>query len=837
MTLTNSQDLEKNKPDFIGILQKVGIVWGLIFLLNLVIDWIWINLDHSPPAWDQAHRLTGALNYLNALQNMQIFSLKWWDDFWSLTSKDPPLTYIVTAPFLQLFGRGEAQATLVNILFIALLLFSVYQLGKHLFSPRVGLWAAAFCVVIPGLYRTRVDYLLDYPLTAIVLIGFYALTRWCDAQTLKKQWGWGLLFGVTLGANLLTKQNGVFFLFFPLLWIGIKILWRRRWGRLLQLLVSFLVAIALFYPWYQTNWIFFIGAYTGAFAQGAINEGDPPLDTLEAWTHYFFELPFVLTWVFLLVGVAGLILRGIRSVRSPQKEAFSHPFTLRVAHPLMWLGWYWVGSYFLCSALVNKDSRYVMPYYPVLAIMLAYGLVAFQNRWRWIPWTTWGLTLLLMILNLFPVGGESFAQWLSPNARYHPYRGPLFPNEEIIAEITQTTPYQKGNLGMLMDTPAINHNTMNYYGAVADFQVYAREVGKRQRHLEQDLRSLDWLIAQQNPTYPPDHPRFQIVQQLQQDPNFQVQQRWTLPDNSVIELYHKLPAPITLTPLDSPLDSLRLDEVLVPPVVPPGYPVPITYQWSGDWQSLQSGLVLVTWAALENPSQQWLQDRAIGNGMLHPSPQWADQSFQVRETLAMFPPEDLPPGDYRLSVAYLNPDTGEAHPIPFPPVTITLDPTRPPLPAPALDFVTQLRHLARDLPEGREALDPIFDQIGQMNQYDPIQDYTRQAELTLAYRLSQNPDRLDWAYGLTLARALQEDAVGAIAALEKVVQLDPNNPYAHAYLAVVHLYRWQPRAAQQALNQAAALNPDLWEIQALQGAAAAMQGQFIKAWQVFSALQ
>ena len=81
-------------------LQILGIIW----LVGALCDRLWVALDRSVPAWDQTNHLTGSLNYLNALQHAQWFSGQWWQRFWTLTSKYPPLTYIATAPFQQLFG-------------------------------------------------------------------------------------------------------------------------------------------------------------------------------------------------------------------------------------------------------------------------------------------------------------------------------------------------------------------------------------------------------------------------------------------------------------------------------------------------------------------------------------------------------------------------------------------------------------------------------------------------------------------------------------------------------------------------------------------------------------
>jgi cytochrome c-type biogenesis protein CcmH/NrfG len=83
---------------------------------------------------------------------------------------------------------------------------------------------------------------------------------------------------------------------------------------------------------------------------------------------------------------------------------------------------------------------------------------------------------------------------------------------------------------------------------------------------------------------------------------------------------------------------------------------------------------------------------------------------------------------------------------------------------------------------------------------------------------------------------LHKDAEGAIAALKQVVQLDSQNPFAHAYLAFVYLYEWRGKAAQEALQPALALNPNIPEIQALSGAAALLQGNIFKAWSILQKL-
>ncbi len=102
------------------------------------------------------------------------------DYFWLLSSKVPPLTYIATAIFQNIFGTGLDQATLVNLFFSAILLSSVYGLGVQLFSVEVGLWASCIMPDITWSLSIPPRFLLDYPLTAccdIELLVSYGLDK------------------------------------------------------------------------------------------------------------------------------------------------------------------------------------------------------------------------------------------------------------------------------------------------------------------------------------------------------------------------------------------------------------------------------------------------------------------------------------------------------------------------------------------------------------------------------------------------------------------------------------------------------------------------------------
>ncbi len=865
------------KPNRAGNGWQSLLVLGLIWLVGAGSDRLWFALDRSVPAWDQADYLTGALNYWRALQHPLWFDGEWWTRLWMLSSKVPPLTYILTAFFLNLFGTDADRATLVNLFFSAVLLGSVYGLGRILFNRQVALWAAFLCLLFPGLYLVRLDFLLDYPLTAAVTLCFYALTFWRNVSTAQAQkqqkWaGWvrASAFGVCLGLAVLVKQTAVLFLFFPLLWVGAGAMRRRQWQRAAQLLWSLLLSALIFGPWYRANWLLILTASKRATVDAAIAEGDPALNTLDAWSFYWQDLPYMVSWPLLLVPLAGILLYLTRSILNTPGPREEKPLGDRpVISALKWLAIFWAGAYFLCSLNINKDSRYVLPYLPVLSLFLAWGLTLWPRRWGGcVRWGTASLAILLGLLNLWPIGGvagDRLAQWLSPRVQHRAYLGAEWPHREAIAEITQTAPFVRSTLGVLPSTPDLNQHNFNYYGALANFQVYGRQVGTRRKQVSQDARSLSWFLTKTDDQGSvPKEAQAAIVQAIAQSPDFHPQKTWPLPDGSTLTLYRQQNLPVEVKPLHSPTATIpaRLDRVVVPAIAPPGLPVPVTYEWSGSWAQLQPGLVLLTWRSdtsdrkspnppipaanpqnpppnppIPAPTLQWLHDHGIGLGTLHPGSQkLSSQSFQVIERMAMLPPASAR-GTYTLEAMYLNRQTGESYAIAVPPVRLKIDPAAAPIPAAELDWVTQLRTWAAALPKGPDALGPVFEEIGRVNQYDPIQDYTVQAERCLDYRLRQEPENREWAYGLALARALRRDAQGAIAALERVVHLDSQNPYAHAYLAAVRLYNWQPAAAEASLQQAERITSNQPEIEALSAVASLMRGNVFKAWDHFKHLQ
>ncbi len=840
---------QNNHPDCLVSRPTVRSPWvyaaalSLLWLLSLGIDGLWLWLDHAVPSWDPADHHIGALNYWWTLRQMQ-GTPEWWQGFWTLSSKYPPLLYVSTAPLIELLGRSPDAAVLVNALYTLVLLVAVFQLGRQ-FSPAVGLWAASLALLLPQLYVTRTEYYMDYPLTALVALSLLALTRWRDAKFGGAQWGWAIAFGGCLGLAFLAKQTALLFLAVPVLWLGASRLWRRQWGRLGQLVLSGGIALLLIWPWARTNWFFQVSAAFSANIRSAAIEGDPSAASLAGWLYYWQQLPRLASFPLLLLAVAGLVL-GVARRR----------VALRDRQALGWLGLFLGGSYVIWSAIANKDARYIMPLLPVLGIVLAYGLTQLP---RWLRWGTVAVAAGLMLVNLF---GGSAAQGgvspLTPGAAHSPYRGEPYPHAEVIDEIVQAQPHQLVNLGVLPSTPEVNQHNVTYYGNRDDFHVYSRRAGKSRGHLEQDVGAFDWFLSVTKPQihyHDAKSRRRQAEMVRLLRPGFRRQRNWTLPDGSQLNLFRRRQLPVEVRPLpDGDAEAVQLAGVEVAGQAIAGEPVPITYRWRGPWRELHDGIVILSWE--QDGTLGWLHDHSIGLGRLHPQPIQAnqtvlapsnvdpDEAFEVVEHTAMLPP-DGSAGRYRLTATYLNRSTGKTYSLATPPQTLEIaapvaavgpaaDAETEPETVPSLvtppDAGTQLRQLAQALPLGPDALEPVFDQLGRLSLYDPIQQYLRDAEVSLSYRLAKAPDDLTLLYPLVLAQVLQRDAPGAIATLNRVTQLDAQNPYAYGYLGFVQLYALRPAAAERSLRSAVALAPESTELRSLHAVASLLRGNLWGAW-------
>ena len=113
--------------------RRDGLILLAFWLICLLLDGLWIHQHQAPPAWDQGEHLSRALGVWEVLRQPTPWSGDWWHNLWAKApSYRGPLTYVLSAPFLQLLGPSFSSAMASGAFFNGILLLSSYGLGRQL---------------------------------------------------------------------------------------------------------------------------------------------------------------------------------------------------------------------------------------------------------------------------------------------------------------------------------------------------------------------------------------------------------------------------------------------------------------------------------------------------------------------------------------------------------------------------------------------------------------------------------------------------------------------------------------------------------------------------------
>lgn len=227
----------------------------VIFLFHAITNYIVIIQDTAPFITDEAMYFSqsGTLFKGVYLGNSRMIAD-------SLQGSRPPLQSVLSLPFFFLFGYSPDVALLSYLLSSVVLLISVFSIGKALEGEGAGLLAAAFTVLLPGIFAFSRTYYQDYPLTAMVSLSLALLLKTHHFSIRK----YTFAFGMSVALGLLAKWTYSAFVIGPFLVYvysshkeisGLpkgqrqaELLKRGGW-----LLFSVLLGLLVAAPWYMWN--------------------------------------------------------------------------------------------------------------------------------------------------------------------------------------------------------------------------------------------------------------------------------------------------------------------------------------------------------------------------------------------------------------------------------------------------------------------------------------------------------------------------------------------------------------------------------------------------------
>jgi 4-amino-4-deoxy-L-arabinose transferase-like glycosyltransferase len=405
--------------------------WHLILLACLVLfhalnNWAWLSTNVAILNSDARRHLMTSLAYSDMLRPLNLNTL-----FNTVTMDEfrPPLFQLSAVPLLWALGRSTDVATMVNVVYMGVLLASTYAIGKKMLGPNAGLFAAFVLSTFPTIYAMSRYFYVDFALTAVVALNV-ALLLYSDDFRRK---GCTLLYGLTLGLGMLIKWTFIVFALPAALLVffrsGIRrrllttiksVRLDRRWA-----LASVLVAAGVTSVWYlpnlDTTRQMFLGLWLlplcwcsltvtfYALSRAASQESNllaaamVAFSTAGVW--YMPRIDFV--WEFLLAverhsQAATALSSGYLHLMVDEQLSTLYMAILAIALVALVLvsrrRWAVrarsealtadpavVGSWAVFSFLVfsfrasNLHSRYTMPMLPPLALLIAAGLLA-------LPW-------------------------------------------------------------------------------------------------------------------------------------------------------------------------------------------------------------------------------------------------------------------------------------------------------------------------------------------------------------------------------------------------------------------------------------------------------------------
>lgn len=490
-----------------------------------IVNGVWLLLDDSTPAWDQASYLWTTLEYQHAVQAGSLFDL-----VPSIYDTDPshgPLYTVSLLPFLHVFGASASSALILNFLLAPVLYFCAGEIAWTIFrSAYARLLAILLVALMPlmvGLYHT---VLQDFPLVTLATLSLLLLLR---SECFERRWTtWAMALAMGLGA--LTKVTFPLFVVGPFLvvlahaamgWLG-RDGERRDWRpAAVNLGVAALVFLAVAGVWYGpqlSETLDYIRSTTGGtLAEGAGPEDPLTFDAIVSFTTGVIN--FNLSWVILGLGLIAVALDFGR-VRALFRKPLRTAPLWSLAFLLAWV----LIPYLSVATAHNQDVRLMAPAFPGMAVLVAGAVALIPRRRARLALTAAAVAILsyqtlthitdvtpgflpdrariaidsyeaVVPLDTDPIGYERLPE--------SDYAGPVMDYIEAVARVSPGGLAAPRTVCMLQSHAVINSNTFRFLtsarGVPFTYADVVSEPGGTERELEEVLSGCNFALYVKQP--------------------------------------------------------------------------------------------------------------------------------------------------------------------------------------------------------------------------------------------------------------------------------------------------------------------------------------------------
>jgi hypothetical protein len=346
---------QKNKAIF-----SYSILAALV-LFHLISTAAWLTIDRSYlklDAWGHYRYSLAAYEALKNILNFKLFAntaepLNWYGI----------LVGFVTAPFYFIFGTSQDTAIMItSAIFLPILVFSTYVIGKRLLNDQAGLLSAFIVTFYPVIFNHLRLYMLDLPLAGMVSLSLSLLLVSDNFNNRKNS----LLFALSLALGSLVKLNYLAFMAGPL----VLTLYRAYKQKTFYLIMATAFLCALFYLARSKNMLQHIYAvsYVRLLENGTFT---PSGLFVWKWSQLLAYIQESIGQGISFLFLAAFILGLVAFIRLGLKDRWL--LYLVALIPLLM-------EILFFSLYPGAMVRYNLPFLPVIAVISSVGLLSMKPK-------------------------------------------------------------------------------------------------------------------------------------------------------------------------------------------------------------------------------------------------------------------------------------------------------------------------------------------------------------------------------------------------------------------------------------------------------------------------
>jgi len=222
-----------------------------LWLFYAINNYFWLSQNKLSISYDEGIHLWTNLRFVDAFispEHNRFNAL-----LHANTTHWPPLFHFTASLFNMIFGVSYTVSVMTNMLFFALLIVSLYLIGKKIHSPSAGILASSIVSLYPIIYGYSRLFLLDFALTSVVTFSVYCLIKTDRFKDLS----WSIIFGISAGLGMLTKWSYLFFILPLFLYVAIESLRDKEKQLSLDRIKNFLMTVVVSFiissVWYVLN--------------------------------------------------------------------------------------------------------------------------------------------------------------------------------------------------------------------------------------------------------------------------------------------------------------------------------------------------------------------------------------------------------------------------------------------------------------------------------------------------------------------------------------------------------------------------------------------------------